>query len=91
MVSLRALLFFALSVAATAQTFQGNLAGVVSDASGGAIAGAAVTLENAATGLRCASRSETSGSFVFAELPPVHLLLQTRFPIFTLALKNSRF
>jgi hypothetical protein len=61
--------FFLLAAAATAQTFQGNLAGVVSDASEAAISGATVNLESQATGLKRSTRSEANGSFLFAELP----------------------
>lgn len=58
-----------LSCALAGQTFRGNISGIVQDASGAAISGAAVKLENPATGFTRATVSSATGDFLFAELP----------------------
>src|SRR5260221_1264329 len=62
-------LFGCVLLGLSAQTFRGNIAGVVRDSSGAAIAGAAVKLDSSATGLSRATLSADSGDFSFAELP----------------------
>ena len=62
-------LYILLPVAANAQMFQGNLAGVVTDASYGAVPAATVKLESPANGLKRVTVSTTSGVYRFAELP----------------------
>src|SRR5690349_8406780 len=52
-----------------AQTFRGAISGVVTDASGAAIAGAAVKLESPATGLTRAAATNAQGEYLFADLP----------------------
>ncbi|MBL8238150.1 MAG: carboxypeptidase regulatory-like domain-containing protein [Bryobacterales bacterium] len=52
-----------------AQTFRGNIAGTVQDASGAAIPNAAIKLENPGTGLSRAVLASASGDFTIAELP----------------------
>lgn len=52
-----------------AQTFRGNLAGVVTDASGAALPAAAIKLESPRTGLSRVGVASASGEFLFAELP----------------------
>jgi hypothetical protein len=54
---------------AWAQTFRGDLAGVVTDPGGGALAGAVIKIENRGTGLNRAAMTNASGSFLVAELP----------------------
>ena len=54
---------------AFSQTFQGNLAGIVTDSSNAAVAGASVDLESPANGLKRNTPTESNGSFLFAELP----------------------
>ncbi len=49
---------------------RGGLGGVVTDASGAAIPGAAVTLENPADGTSLQQVSDRTGEFLFGELPP---------------------
>jgi hypothetical protein len=60
---------FLLTLTAAAQTFQGNLAGLVTDATHATIPGATVDLESGANGLKRTTKSRTSGIFVFADLP----------------------
>jgi hypothetical protein len=67
---MRALALLLLSLSAlSAQTFRGNIAGVVQDATGASIAGASVKLESPATGFTRSMLSAATGEFVFAELP----------------------
>jgi hypothetical protein len=63
-----AVLFF-IAAALSAQTFRGTISGVVTDASGAAIAGAAVKLESPSTGLSRAAASNSQGEYLFADLP----------------------
>jgi hypothetical protein len=60
---------FLMVAALPAQTFRGAISGVVTDASGAAIAGAAVKLDSPATGLSRAATSNTQGEYLFADLP----------------------
>ena len=64
-----ALLFAVLSAGVFAQTFRGDLAGVVTDASGAAIVGAAVKVESPSTGLSRSTLTSGNGDFFVAELP----------------------
>ncbi len=75
--SIRRFVFAAFMVAfsfgtslASAQTGTASLRGVVTDASGGAIVGAAITLTNAQEGLVRSSVSNSSGEYEFLALPP---------------------
>ncbi len=52
-----------------AQTFRGDLAGVVTDATGAALAGAAVKVESPSTGLTRSAVTGRNGAFLVAELP----------------------
>jgi hypothetical protein len=56
------------SICASAQTFRGNLTGIVTDASDAAIAGASVSLDSPVNGLKRATVSSNGGVFLFAEL-----------------------
>ncbi len=58
-----------LATALFAQTFRGNIGGMVQDASGAAIPNAAIKLDSPATGLTRAVLSGPSGDFTIAELP----------------------
>src|SRR3984957_3803840 len=51
------------------QTFRGGISGTVADASGSAVAGAAVKLVSPDTGLTREGVSTSSGEFVFPDLP----------------------
>jgi hypothetical protein len=61
-------IFFA--PAAAAQTTNGVIAGIVSDAQGGVLPGVAVTIRNADTGFTRAVVTETDGRYRLAALPP---------------------
>src|SRR5262245_8129329 len=52
-----------------AQTNVGRISGSVQDATGAAVPGCAVTVSKPATGFRQATRTDSSGSFVFPSLP----------------------
>jgi hypothetical protein len=65
----RSAALFLLAAAAVAQTFRGNITGVVTDASGAAIAGAAVKLENPSTGLAHSAATNSQGQYSFPDLP----------------------
>ncbi|HWE49321.1 MAG TPA: carboxypeptidase regulatory-like domain-containing protein [Bryobacteraceae bacterium] len=70
MTNARFLLFFALlSSTAFGQTFRGDLAGTVTDASGAALAGAAVKVDSPSTGLSRTALTGGHGDFLVAELP----------------------
>ena len=67
---MRALALFLFSVSALlAQTFRGNIAGVVQDSTGASIPSASVKLESPATGLTRSTVASSTGEFLFAELP----------------------
>lgn len=72
MLLLSAVLLMILMSAGTifSQTFRGGIAGVVQDASGGAIAGATVQAANPATGLKRETQTTASGEYNFQDLPP---------------------
>src|SRR5258705_3806237 len=71
-VSIAALLFALISVAApaTAQTTNGVISGIISDAQGGVLPGVTVTARNAETGLMRTVVTEGDGRFRLAALPP---------------------
>jgi len=51
------------------QTFRGGISGTIADASGAAVAGAAVKLVSPDTGLTREGVSSSTGDFVFQDLP----------------------
>ncbi len=51
-----------------AQTFRGSIAGVITDASGAALPGAAVRLESPATGFTRTVAANTEGAYLFPDL-----------------------
>jgi len=69
----RALVFIALMVLAdtpgVAQTFRGTILGTVTDATGGAVPGAMVTVHNVDTGLLRKTETQGDGSYRVPELP----------------------
>ena len=69
MIRIRLIAILLLSLSGFAQTFRGNLAGVVTDSSDAVIARAAVTLSSPANGLKRTATSSENGTFLFAELP----------------------
>jgi len=64
-----AVLCCTLALGLSAQTFRGNIAGIVQDATGAAIPNASVKLESPATGFTRAVLATATGDFNFAELP----------------------
>src|SRR4051794_10993777 len=52
------------------QAFYGSVVGTVTDSSGGALSGAAITLTNAATGERRQALSGSGGDYQFLNLVP---------------------
>src|SRR5436190_18962866 len=52
-----------------AQVSDGNLVGTVTDASGGAVSGATVDLENVATGVRATAKTDGAGQYRFNNVP----------------------
>ena len=69
-ISLAFLLALLATASLVAQTFRGGISGTVSDASGAAVAGAAIKLVSPDTGLTREGVSTSSGEFVFQDLPP---------------------
>jgi hypothetical protein len=73
-VSLRAAIFFlallSLLAVGHAQVITGTILGTVIDPTGGAVAGATVTVINAGTGVKFPSSSNSSGEFAVPLLPP---------------------
>jgi hypothetical protein len=63
-------LAISLAGAMSAQTVSGDLAGTVTDAGAGVIAGAAVEVVNAATGIRAVTHSGADGAYRFVDLAP---------------------
>jgi hypothetical protein len=74
--------FCVLSCSLLAQTFRGNIAGVVQDSSGAAIPSAAVKLVSPDTGLTRAVLTSASGDFVIAELPTGKYTISVNHPGF---------
>ena len=62
-------LFLLLASAIYAQSFRGSLSGIATDASGAAIQGAVVKLEDPATGNIRSNVSAANGDFLFIDLP----------------------
>jgi hypothetical protein len=67
----RIILVFVLlaAVSLSAQTFRGTILGTVTDAQGAVVAGAAVTVKNAGTGLERTTNTSADGSYALPELP----------------------
>lgn len=63
-------LLMAAALVAPAQTITGSITGSVTDSSGGAIAGALVTLQNEATAEARSMKTNESGDFVFNAIFP---------------------
>jgi hypothetical protein len=66
---IRSAVLFLFAASLCAQTFRGSISGVVTDASGAAIAGAAVKLESPANGLSRSISAGTQGEYLFPDLP----------------------
>ena len=65
-------LFAAMAVSGYGQTTVGQILGTVSDASGGAVPGAAVTVTNTGTNEHRRTASDSSGNYIFPQLPVGH-------------------
>jgi hypothetical protein len=71
------LAFLALScIGLSAQQITGNIRGTVTDPSGAVIRGAAVTAQQAETGLSRTTTTDRDGNYVLLELPVGHYRLQ---------------
>jgi hypothetical protein len=68
-------LVLAISVPAIAQTGSGEVNGTITDSSGAVVAGAVVKLANQATGIANMATSNTTGYFVFINVPPGQYIL----------------
>src|SRR4051812_21519439 len=64
------LLTLALTSIILAQTPTGQITGVISDATGAAVAGAQIDAENTATGIRFTAQTNETGSYSFPSLTP---------------------
>ncbi|HUN62391.1 MAG TPA: TonB-dependent receptor [Candidatus Sulfotelmatobacter sp.] len=69
LVFLSAMFLLVLNPALQAQTYRGTILGTVTDSSGGAIAGATVTIKNLDTGLLRTVTTSDDGSYAAPELP----------------------
>ena len=69
-VAVALLAFLCLATAAAAQTETGRISGTVVDATGGILPGATVTAKAVGTGATRTVTTDSSGQFVFANLPP---------------------
>ena len=65
----RLLLFGLFTYCAFAQTFVGNLAGLLTDSSGALLPNAILKLESPSTGLARSALSTAKGEFLFVDLP----------------------
>ena len=74
-VVLLAVLLLAFQNLSFAQTATTSLRGTVSDAKGLVVAGAEVTLSNAATGFSRSTKTDGQGTYQFLELPPAAYVL----------------
>ena len=59
-----------LAASLSAQSFRGGIQGLVTDATGGALPGATVTVKSPGTGLTRTATTDASGNYAFAELQP---------------------
>src|SRR5512133_308443 len=83
-------LLWLLAVAASnAQTFYGSVVGIVSDASGGAMPHAAVTLVNTGTADRRAMVTDETGKFEFVNLVPGQYRLEVEMTGFRRAVRDQ--
>ncbi len=81
----------AMAVPAGAQDFRGRVQGVVLDITGGAVAGASVTLENDATNIAVTRETAENGRYLFDQVDPGIYTLTVKHPGFsTVVQKNVR-
>ena len=91
MVRTLAISFLALLVptALSAQQTTGTIRGAVTDASGGAVPGAAVTATNAGIAVAETTRTDPSGSYSFPLLPPGHYAVKAEASGFGAAVRED--
>jgi hypothetical protein len=65
----RALLLLAISAALFAQADRGSISGTITDSTGAAVPGVALTLKNQATNLTYSTTASASGAYSFLNLP----------------------
>lgn len=86
-----ACLYFAAVPFSLAQDTRGRVQGVIVDASGGAVAGASVTLTNDATGVSVTHQTSEAGGYLFDRVDPGVYSLTAKAPGFnTVVQKNIR-
>jgi hypothetical protein len=71
-----------LAASAFAQTFRGDMSGIITDSSGAAVANAKVQVEDPATGLARSTLAGGSGEYLVAELPVGRYVLTVSMPGF---------
>lgn len=76
-------LSFFITISAQAQSNSGDVTGTVSDSSGAAVSGAAVTAVNEATGIKTAATANAEGSYRFTNLPVGTYTISASFKGFT--------
>src|SRR5580698_2868476 len=81
-VTLLATFLFAFQSISFAQSATTSLRGTVSDAKGLVVAGAEVTLSNAATGFSRSTKTDGQGVYQFLEIPPAKYVLTVEAPGF---------
>ncbi|MEO8737825.1 MAG: carboxypeptidase-like regulatory domain-containing protein, partial [Edaphobacter sp.] len=84
-----ALLFFSFSAVCPAQTDRGSITGVITDSTGGSIAGAAVTATNQGTGAQNRTVTTGSGNYTVPELPAGAYSLTVEAPGFSKLVRSG--
>ncbi len=83
------LFFLSASLLVFSQTATTSLRGTITDPSGALVPGATVTLTNAATGSSMSTTASSSGSYVFAQIPPAHYTIAVSAPGFGRETKSA--
>lgn len=86
---LAVILTFASGVAANAQQVFGNIYGTITDATGGAVAGAKVTITDTAKGTQFVVNSDASGNYAKGQLIPDPYTVQVESPGFQKIISSS--
>jgi len=79
----------ALFISITAQADQGRIGGTVTDANGGVVAGAAVTVTNESTGEARTVTASSDGAFLVVALKPTKYTISVGAPNFETTVKKS--
>ncbi len=80
---------FAVSATLVAQTFTGNITGMVTDPSNAAVPQAGITLTNTSTGETRSAKAETGGRFIFSQLLPSVYSLKVSHPGFKESVRSG--